>query len=100
MADLPNSSGPSGWTALGLVIAWFCLGFFCYPVPNRFRPPEESLYEYVVWGVGFAVCVGVSLASLRRGPANSQPAALSATVASLLCVAGVMMLIAMGILAR
>jgi hypothetical protein len=61
-------------------------GLFCYPVPNRFRPPEEPLYELVLWGIGFAVCAGLALASVRRRPSGEKGVAALALVGSLVCV--------------
>lgn len=100
MADLPVRSGPSGWTALCVLLAWFLLGYYCYPVPRRFRPPEDALYELTAWGVGFAVCVGVSIASLRKRPSPSWPVAVVATVGSFLGVTGIVVILVERLITR
>jgi hypothetical protein len=86
----PNSpGGPSGLFALGVVAAGLLLGWCILPGPPHFRPPEIHLIELCCWGIGMTVGLGLSIASIRRGPARGRAAAFLAFTISLLCICGV-----------
>ena len=69
----------------------YVLAFCMWPTPGYFRPPEIPLLERAVWGGVMAVPLGVSVASIRRGPPRNRWAAYLALAASLLGVGGVLM---------
>src|SRR5262245_6425784 len=95
MSEPSSQDGPSGRFALSGVIGWLLVGWCGLGLgANRFRPPEEPLIQLGVWGMGWAIAVGVALASVCRGArAGRWPGAAALTI-SLLSVGYVIMRIA------
>lgn len=83
MPEPTKRGGPSGWLALGLAASWFCAWWCCLPPTMR---TENALVALCCWGAGMAVCLGVAVASIRRGPQKSRWAAYLALFISAVVV--------------
>jgi hypothetical protein len=81
---------PSGRLALGLVVGGLAMGCCIVPGPGPpFLLSEITVIAMCCWGIAMTVGLGVSVASIRRGPASGRTAAFLAFAISLLCICGV-----------
>jgi hypothetical protein len=72
-----RATGPSGPNSLGLAVLCLTLGEMMEP-PRRLGQEDVALVLHAVRGVVMAVALGVSMASVLRGPRRGRWAAYTA----------------------